>query len=631
MRPDQDEPDRELSTPVNPKPRPRYGEVMSVVHRIVSENGRDYAGTYAIVVVALLLVAGTTAFSAWIMKDVINEIFYNRRDDLIPLISGAVLAAFVIRGVASYVQAVLLGRIGNNIVARYQRRVFAHLMHLGMDFYGSQRSAQLIARINENIMGMRDILNITVTSIARDFITLVGLVAVMVYQDPGLSLIALLVGPPLIYFVNILMRRLRREARDAVLVNSRLIGAMQEATQGIAVVKAFTMEPVLTNKIAALVNDAETRANRIVRVSERTSPVTETLAGIAIAAVSAYGGYRAINAGEPPGALFSFITALLFAYDPVRRLARLQVTLERALVNARMIYELLEIEPRQRNAPGAADLDPGKGEVVFDGVHFAYQEGEEVIRGLSFAARAGQTTALVGSSGAGKSTVISLILRLYDVDRGTISVDGQDISKVTISSLRGAIAYVSQAPYLFEGTIRDNIRYGRPEATDAEVEEAARLAHADEFITGFSLGYETPVGENGANLSGGQRQRLSIARAILRDAPILLLDEATSALDNESEKRVQQALEAVMKGRTTIVVAHRLSTIIGADKIIVMEDGRIAEEGRHEQLLAANGVYARFYTVQMQKADVPALLDGGAGTEPAPRKARRRAAAKKGT
>ena len=227
MRPDQDEPDRELSTPVNPKPRPRYGEVMSVVHRIVSENGRDYAGTYAIVVVALLLVAGTTAFSAWIMKDVINEIFYNRRDDLIPLISGAVLAAFVIRGVASYVQAVLLGRIGNNIVARYQRRVFAHLMHLGMDFYGSQRSAQLIARINENIMGMRDILNITVTSIARDFITLLGLVAVMVYQDPGLSLIALLVGPPLIYFVNILMRRLRREARDAVLVNSRLIGAMQ--------------------------------------------------------------------------------------------------------------------------------------------------------------------------------------------------------------------------------------------------------------------------------------------------------------------------------------------------------------------------------------------------------------------
>ncbi len=625
-----------MNTPANPNERSRYSEVIGVVRRIMSENIRDYTGTYAVAVVALLLVAGTTAFSAWIMKDVINEIFVNARADLIPLICGAVLAAFVIRGGASYVQAVLLGRIGNNIVARYQRRVFSHLMMLGMDFHGTERSSQLIARINQNIMGMRDILNITVTSLSRDFISLVALVGVMIYQDPGLSMIALLVGPPLIFFVNKLMRRLRREARDAVVVNAHLIGAMQEATQGIAVVKAFTMEPLLGDKIAALVDDAEDRANRIVRVSERTSPVTETLAGIAIAAVIAYGGYRAIDAGEPPGALFSFITALLFAYDPVRRLARLQVTLERALVNARMIYELLEIEPRQRNAPGAAVLEAGKGEVTFSDVHFAYTPGEEVIRGLSFKAHAGQTTALVGSSGAGKSTVISLVLRLYDIDSGTIAIDGQNIADVTIPSLRGAIAYVSQAPYLFEGTIRDNIRYGRPGAGDDEVEEAARLAHADEFITGFALGYDTPVGENGANLSGGQRQRLSIARAILRDAPILLLDEATSALDNESEKRVQKALEAVMKGRTTIVVAHRLSTIIDADTIIVMEDGRIAEQGRHDELLAANGVYARFYTVQMEKKDAPDLLQSDNAVEKTPPRKRTRAgtgkrkAAKKG-
>lgn len=614
-----------MTIPEQTHAKPRYSEVVGVVRRIMEENVRDYVGTYVAVVVALLLVAASTAFSAWIMKDIINEIFYSQRAELILPICAAVLAAFVIRGVASYVQAVLLGKIGNNIIARYQRRVFGHLMQLGMDFYATQRSPQLIARINQNITGMRDILNITITSIARDAITLIGLVIVMIVQDPLLSMIALLIGPPLIYFVNILMRRLRREARDAVIVNSRLTGAMQEAAQGIAVVKAFTMEPQLGAKISALVDDAENRANRIVRVSERTSPVTESLAGIAIAAVIAYGGYRAINAGEPPGALFSFITALLFAYDPVRRLARLQVTLERALVNARMIYELLEIEPRQRSRPGAPDLVPGKGSIAFKNVHFAYHADEAVVRGLSFTAKAGQTTALVGSSGAGKSTVISLILRLYDVDRGSIEFDRQDISQVTIPSLRHAIAYVSQAPYLFEGTIRDNIRYGRPDASDAEVEEAARLAHAHGFITGFTQGYDTPVGENGANLSGGQRQRLSIARAILRNALVLLLDEATSALDNESEHRVQRALEAVMKGRTTIVVAHRLSTIIGADKIIVMDDGRILEQGTHEELLAAGGAYRRFYEIQIEKAEESA--DGTTPVVSAPtRKPRRRAA-----
>ncbi len=574
-----------------------YGEVIGMVRRIMAENGREYVGTYALTIACLLAVAATTAFSAWMMKDVIDEIFYNGRKDLIWIICGAVIAAFAIRGFASYFQAVLLGKIGNNIVARYQRRTFAHLMRLGMDFYGDQRSAQLIARISENIGGMRDVLNLTITSIARDLITLVALVGVMIVQDPTLSVIALLVGPPLIYFVNKLMRRLRREARHAVEVNSRLVGAMQESVQGVAVVKAFTMESILSGKIAALVEDAERRANRIVRVSERTSPVTETLAGIAIAAVIAYGGFRAINDAQPPGAMFSFITALLLAYDPVRRLARLQVNLERALVNARMIYELLDLEPRQADNGTARQLAVSDGAIRFEDVCFRYPgTAQEVIRGISFTAEPGQTTAIVGSSGAGKSTVISLILRLYDRDTGRITIDGQDIADVSVPSLRGAIAYVSQAPYLFEGSIRDNIRYGRPGATDTEVEEAARLAHADAFIRAFTLGYDTPVGESGANLSGGQRQRLSIARAIVRNAPVLLLDEATSALDNDSEKRVQEALETVMKGRTTIVVAHRLSTIVNADKIIVMDGGRIVEEGSHRKLMAANGIYARFFT-----------------------------------
>lgn len=574
-------------------------EIISLLLRIFRENGREYVGTYAIAVVCLLAVAATTAFSAWIMNDVVNSIFYERRYDLILLISGSIAAAFVIRGFATYLQSVLLARVGNNLVARYQRRMFDHLMRLGIDFFSDTRSAELAARINQNVGGIRDLLNMTITSIARDAISLVALVGVMVFQDPLLSLFALMIGPPMIFAVNYLVRRVRTITRESIEYNARLIGAVQEATQGIAIVKAFTMEDQLRGKLDHLITIAEQKANKIARVSERMTPISEVLAGFAIAGVIAYAGYRASVAGEPPGAVFSFIAALLLAYDPARRLARVQVNLERSLVNARMIYEILDVEPMQRDAAGAVDLTVDAGEIRFDKVAFGYAPGQPVLNGVSFTAAAGRTTAIVGTSGAGKSTIIALMQRFYDVWDGAISVDGQNIAHVTKQSLRRSIAYVSQQPYLFEGTIRDNIRYGRPDATDAEVEEAARLAQADDFVRALPRGYETPVGENGMTFSGGQRQRLSIARAIVRKAPILLLDEATSALDNESEAKVQKALETVMEGRTTIVIAHRLSTVINADRILVLEAGHLIEEGTHEELLAdPHGVYHRFYQMQ---------------------------------
>ena len=586
--------------------KPRAGEVIGVVRRIVAENGRDFLWTYVFAIVCLLAIAGATAYLAWIIRDVVDQIFYNDRKDLILLLSGSVFLAFLVRGLASYGQAVALARVGNNIVARYQRRIFDKLLSLGMNFYADQRSGQLTAKLNQNINGVRNVMNITLTSIARDAVSLIGLVAVMFYQDPMLSSALFLLGPPVAFGINYLMKRIRSVTRQLVNLNSRLLGAFQETTQGISIVKAFTMEDQLREKMADLIVQAEARSNKITQVQERTTPAAEILAGVLVSCAVAYTGFRTLETGSLPGSMVAFVTAMMLAYDPARRLAKVQVGLEQALVNARMIYELLDEEPHQPDAEGAVELVAGAGEIRFENITFGYDTAHPVVRDVSLTAAAGRTTAIVGASGAGKTTLIALVQRFYDPVSGRILIDGQDIAGVTKMSLRHAIAYVSQQPYLFEGTIRDNIRYGRADASDAEVEAAARAAYAEDFILAQPKGYDTPVGEGGATLSGGQRQRLSIARAIVRKAPILLLDEATSALDNESEKMVQLALDTVMRDCTTLVIAHRLSTVVNADRIVVMDEGRIVEEGTHDALIAdPQGIYRRFHDMQAARRDMP--------------------------
>ena len=572
--------------------------ITGMLKRIIAENGRDHIRGYTIAITCLILVALSTAYIGYIVKSVIDSAFIARNIVDAWRICFSIFVVFVVRGFAGYFQSVILSKIGNNIIARYQRRLYSHLMTLSVGYFSEARSAQLAARISQNVSGVRDVMNLTITSTARDLLTFISLLGVMVFQDPVLSIAFVIIAPPLFLAMRYISKRLRSATRDAIVLNSHVLGAMQETIQGISIVKAFTMEDELESKINKLITAAEHRQNRIARLSERNGPLIETVAGFAIASLFAYAAYRSIYDNVSPGVFFSFATSLLLAYDPARRLAKLQVQLERAVVNARMIYELLDMEPRQRDLPDAKPLTVSGARIEFRDVHFAYGD-EAVLCGVSFTAEGGQTTALVGPSGTGKSTVINLIPRFYDPKSGSIFIDGQDIAHVTKQSLRRQIAYVSQQPYLFEGTIRDNIRYGRPEATDAEIEQAARLAYAHDFIEAQPMGYDTPVGENGVTLSGGQRQRLSIARALVRDAPILLLDEATSALDTESEAAVQKALEEAMSGRTVVVIAHRLSTVVRAEKIVVMQNGRVVEEGNHETLAEAdNGLYARLNNLQ---------------------------------
>jgi ATP-binding cassette subfamily B protein len=571
-------------------------QMHAVVRRIFSENFHLYRARYALAIACMALVAATTAGSAWIIEKIVNDVFEKRDVQMAMMVGATVLGIFTLKGIAGFGQDVILSRIAANIIARYQKRAFAHMLTLGVGYFTDRRSAYLVSKVNQNIAGVYNMLNQLITVVARDVLSLIGLVFVMIWQDPVMTAGSLLVLPVAGYAIGRYVKRIKTMAQQEIDLAARVGQTMVETAQGIPVVKAFTMEPAIEEKAGALIARAERQSTRIALVNARTRPLTETLGGMAIAGAVAFGGWRVIAQGANPGALLSFLAAAMMAYEPARRLASFRVQFERSLVNARQLFQFLDTRPSQEERPGARELAIARGRIAFRNVGFSYRPGETVLDGISFAAEPGKTTALVGPSGGGKSTIIALLQRFYDPQSGHIAIDGQDIAAAKLASLRGKIAYVSQAPVLFEGSVADNIGYGRPGASREEIVAAARLAQAHEFIADLPAGYDTPVGEMGSNFSGGQRQRLSIARAILRNAPILLLDEATSALDNESEKLVQRALDRLIAGRTTLVVAHRLSTIRNADRILVIDRGRIVETGNHASLIAKPaGLYRKLY------------------------------------
>ncbi len=573
---------------------------VQLIKRLVLENARQYARRYAIAFVFMALVAASTAASAWIMKDVINEVFINRDQQMIYLIAAAVMIIFTVKGIATYGQTVILSRIGNAIVADCQRRLFARVLEQDLAFHDRMPLGELATRMQHNTAAARSVIDMIVVTLGRDVLTIVGLVTVMIVQDPVLSSFALLVMPPAVIGVSALVKRVRKHAKSQFVSTARILSVVQESALGVRIVKAFGAESRMDEAMTVAVADVEKQANKIASLTARTSPLMETLGGFAVAGVILYGGFSVVQRGQDPGAFFAFITALLLAYDPAKRLARLHVNLNNSLVGVRLMFELIDDDPVLKDSPVAVALEVSGGEIRFDEVHFSYGESA-ALNGLSLTAAAAQTTALVGASGAGKSTLFSLIERFYDPREGQVLVDGQDISTVRVASLRAKIAFVTQDTFLFDGSLRENIAVGRPDASEEDIIQAAQDANAHEFIMSLPGGYEASAGEGGGNLSGGQRQRIAIARAMLRDAPILLLDEATSALDAESEAKVQTALTRLMEGRTTLVIAHRLSTVRHADQIHVLDKGQLIESGTHASLYAHDGIYRRLCDLQFQE------------------------------
>ena len=583
---------------------PKFAEdgSLGLIGRLLRETGREFAGRYAWAIGLSLVVAGTTALNAWLIKDIIDKVFFDRDAMMLWFLTAVIVINGFLRGYSLYASSVTLGRIGNAVVARVQARLFDHMLNLGVDFYNRTPASELVTRMSHNATAARQVLDTVINAAGRDFLSLVGLIIVMFVQSPLMSMIILVVAPITIFSINKLIKRVRNVARAQFLSLSQVVSDMQESATGVRIVKAFNLEGVMRKRMGASIDDVRARADKIVQISARTSPLMEVLGGFAIAMIVLWAGYQTIYFGVQPGAQMSFIAAIALAYEPAKRLARMQISLEAGLVGVRLMYELLDTPATIDSNEDGPTLTVTKGEVVFDHVDFSYRDdGLRLFSGFDFAAPGGKTTALVGPSGGGKSTVIALIERFFDVSAGRVLVDGQNVAEVKLSTLRDHMALVSQDTVLFHDTIRENIRFGRPGASDADVERAARNAMAHDFIMATAKGYDTPLGDNAMQLSGGQRQRIAIARAMLRDARIILLDEATSALDTESEHQVQTAFENLRQGRTTIVIAHRLSTVLEADKICVMVEGRIIEQGRHSELLALGKHYTHLYHLQFER------------------------------
>ena len=581
---------------------PQVLSARALMGRLWRSHIRTSLPTLRLALLAMALNAAAQAGYVQVVQHLVDDVLVAGDEALIVLISLTIVALGLVQGFSFYFSTVILARVGLGVIASFQSAMFGHLVHADLGFFDDSRTGALISRFTNDVNLMRQALSTALATLVKDSLTIVFLLGVLFHMNWLLTVIVLFVFPTTLILVLRIGLRIRRITRSAQASWGEFTTTLEQTFVGIRHIKAYGLEERERRQADAVIERIRRLAVKAARVQALSRPIMEFLAAVAISAVIYYGGTQVAAGTITPGTIVAFLVAFLVAYRPVKHLVSVNAAIQQGLVGAQRCFELLDRKPEIVDAPDAAPLRASRGEILFDDVYFSYSGGPAALSGLSLSFPAGRTSALVGASGAGKTTILNLIPRFYDVTSGRVSIDGQDLRGVTLASLRANIALVSQEVSLFDDTVYANIACGRAGASEQEVHAAARDAGAHDFVEAMPDGYLTRVGEFGVRLSGGQRQRIAIARAMLKDAPILLLDEATSALDTETERLVQAALERLKQGRTTVVIAHRLSTVANADVIHVIDKGRVIESGGHGALLAQSGVYARLHALQFAGA-----------------------------
>lgn len=561
---------------------------------------RPYWGRLAVAMVCMLMVAGATSLMAFMVKPVLDDIFIQKKTEILVLLPLFIIFLYIVKGLFAYGQSYLMSYVGEKIVAHMREGLYAHLQKLSLSYFDRTPTGLLMSRIINDVSLIQGAVSSAVTGVLKDAFTIVGLIGVIFYRDWQLACLAILVLPVAVYPIVKFGRKLRKISTQSQKTMAEISIHLHETLTGNRIVKAFNTEAFEIRRFNERVRKFFGLTMKDVSIKSMSSPIMEFLGGIGIAAIIWYGGYQVIKGYSTPGTFFSFLTALLMLYEPIKHLSGINNTIQQGMAAALRVFEIMDLPAEIQDGPGAKRLTGIEREIRFEKVAFAYED-KWVLQDINLTVRAGEVVAIVGASGGGKTTLVNLIPRFYEASEGDIFFDDQSIKGITLASLRKQIGIVTQQTILFNDTVRNNIAYGSEGKTEEEVIQAAQAAYAYDFIQELPGKMETLIGEQGVRLSGGERQRLSIARALLKNAPILILDEATSALDSESEAEVQHALENLMRGRTAFIIAHRFSTIRNVDRILVLAEGRIVEEGGHDQLMALGGEYKRLFDIQFQE------------------------------